>query len=535
MRRTEILRRAFLPAEEGWPSGERLQWIFRGRIWMLPITMLANVLLWADLRDDPAAKQDVVDLFLVMNDSILAIDLLLTVLFMRRFSRAYPAVLIIGAVLETFTAVTWIQMTGTVTSYFIGTITILAIAYRFLGNYWSGLACIVTGVAGIAGAYVLEEAGVLPRSSAFMTDLGAATLPDAYRQTAFLSVTTAMVISFTGFNLLAHAFERGRRELVRAQAELAAVVDEARLGRLSGQSLGRYQLGELLGRGGMGEVYAALGPDGQSAAIKVLHAHLGADGTSRLRFRREADVVQRLPATCTPSLFEIGEAAGCDFIAMERLHGEDLAGLLRRRERLAVREVITLVGAIAQALAVAHAAGVVHRDLKPSNVFLVGAELDDVRLLDFGIARLYETVGDTTLTGTDVVLGSPGYLAPEQVAGDRGAIGPACDVFALGAIAFRALAGVPAFPSRSTAAALHEALYHVPDWPAPLPLGVERAVAVALAKEPRHRYDAPRELAADLRRGADGDPLDHLESRATGARSRASIDDLAATLTDVAE
>jgi serine/threonine-protein kinase len=439
--------------------------------------------------------------------------------------------MITGAVIEVATSIVWIQMSGTVTSYFIGTVILLALLYRFLCNYWCGLACFLTGLGGILIAYALETAGVLPRSSLFTTDVGAAALPDIYRRTALISITISFAVNFLGSNLLARSFARGRAELARTQAALAAVVDEARLGRLSGQRLGGYQLGELLGRGGMGEVYAAESARGESAAVKVLHAHLGAESTARQRFRREAELVRRLPGAVGARIREIGEAGGVDFIAMERLHGEDLASLLRRRDRLALDEAVVLARSIAAALAHAHEAGIVHRDLKPSNVFLVGGKLDDVRLLDFGIARLYDgATGDgATLTEADAVLGSPGYMAPEQIGGDRASHGPASDVFALGAILYRAIAGQPAFPSRNPAAAMHEALHRLPpppsrfvgvttgsmrpagDWG-----GVDRAIGVALAKEPLHRFRDPRELAEALARAAAGDPLDELADRATG-------------------
>src|SRR5688500_3313646 len=202
MKQTEVLRRALLPArEEGWPTGDRLRWIYRGRLWMLPLTMLANVGLWLNLRDEPAARREVVDLFIVMNDSMLAIDLALTLAFMRRPGRAYKLAMVAGAVLEILTAVIWIQMSGTVTSYFIGTVIVLALLYRFLGNYWTGAVCFATGLLGLMIAYALEEAGVLPRSSAFATDLGAGVLPDAYRQTALISILTSYAISFVGGNL----------------------------------------------------------------------------------------------------------------------------------------------------------------------------------------------------------------------------------------------------------------------------------------------------------------------------------------------
>jgi hypothetical protein len=524
----DVLRQAWLPSpDDTWPTGARVRWLYLGRVVALPITILTNLLLWLGLRGDPAVRPDTANLFLLINESLLAVDLVVTLVFLRHTARPRPWVLIAGGCAEILATVVWIQMTGTLTSYFLGTIAVLAMLYRILGNYWCGLACLLTGAIGITVSYALEEAGVLPRSSLFVHDVTAAVLPDVFRRTAVISLSTVMLICFVAMNLLARSLERSRAALEEVRAELAAVVDEARLGRLSGLRLGHYQLGELLGRGGMGEVYEARDAGGAQVACKVLHAHLGADTTARARFRREAELIQRLPGDCAARVLAVGTGpGGAEYIAMERLHGDDLGAFLRRRGRLSLEDTLVLTRAIADALTEAHAAGIVHRDLKPSNVFLLDERIDQVRLLDFGIARLYEAATSATLTETTAVLGSPGYMPPEQAAADHAAIGPATDVFALGAIVYRALTGQPAFPSRNPAAAIFEALHHVPSAPgvhAPLPRGVDRAIGVALAKDWRQRYRSPRELATDLERAAGGDPLDDVAARATGvARQRSA-------------
>jgi predicted Ser/Thr protein kinase len=506
----EILRQAFLPSpHERWASGDRLRWIYRGRLWMLPLTMLGNLGLWLNLRHDPQARHWVADLFLLGNDSLLLASLIATLLFLRRPGRGYAAATIFGAIVEQLTAVIWIQMTGTVTSYFLATLGVLAFLYRVLAGYWAGLAASATALVGLVAAYSLEQAGVLPRSSIFNADVGANLLPELYRQTAFISIVSASMIGFIGTNLLSRALERGRAELADARAELAAVVDEARLGRLSGLRVGRFQLGELLGRGGMGEVYDAHGEGKRPVAIKMLHHHLGADSTARARFRREAELVRRLPSAVAPVVLEVGTTAdGADYIAMERLAGEDLGARLRRERRLTLSETVPLIAAIARAVDQAHAVGVVHRDLKPANVFLIGGALDDVRVLDFGIARLYESATAATLTESSVILGSPGYMPPEQALGDHERVGPPADVYALGAIAYRALAGQPAFPSRNAAAAIQEALHLIPAPPssiAPdLPPAVDVALARALAKDPAVRQASAGELAAELADALEG-------------------------------
>jgi hypothetical protein len=532
-----FFRQALLPAaSEPWPTGNRRRWLYLGRVAALPVTMLGNIALWLGLRDDTAVHRDVANLFILLNNGCLALNFLTTLAALRGSLQSHRLVIVGGALIEVGTALIWIQMTGSLTSYFLGTLVLLIMLYRMVVNYWAALATLVASIAGVTTCYALEEAGILARSSLFVRDITTALLPDVYRSSALVSIATSVAIVFVLMNVMARALDKSRAELEEARAELAAVVDEARLGRLSGSQLGRYQLRELLGRGGMGEVYQARGPDGAPVACKVLHAHLGADTNARERFRREAEMIQRLPARCAARVLEVGTGSdGADYIAMERLIGEDLAALLRRRGRLGVSEVIALIRSIADALDAAHAAGIVHRDLKPSNVFLVGDRIDDVRLLDFGIARLYEAASAATLTETTAVLGSPGYMPPEQAASDHAAIGPATDVFALGAIVYRAITGEPAFPSRNPAAAIFEAMHHRPPAPsglAPLPVGIDRVLGVALAKDPRQRFQSPGELATALERAADGDPLDELAERATGVAGAAPS---VPTLTEVAE
>jgi predicted Ser/Thr protein kinase len=293
-------------------------------------------------------------------------------------------------------------------------------------------------------------------------------------------------------------------------------------GHLEGRVLdGHYELQELIGRGGMGEVYRGRKlDDGWMVAIKVLHAHLCDQVEARERFRREASLASRLPITLVPEVIEYGTTAdGMDYIVMEYLRGEDLACMLERRGRLPIDEVIRIIDKIAAALEAAHAVGIVHRDLKPENVFL-GDEGDDVRLLDFGIARLRE--GDGLTLATEL-LGTPGYIAPEQARGDASQIGPHTDVFALGSIAYRALTGRCAFPSRQTYAAAYEAMHLTPVPPSSLVHGLEEdvdhVIALALAKTCADRYPRPSWFAEGLRLAAHA---------ALDATSRASARRLAA-------
>jgi serine/threonine-protein kinase len=240
-------------------------------------------------------------------------------------------------------------------------------------------------------------------------------------------------------------------------------------------------------------------------AVKVLHPYLVDRKGMRERFQREAVVLGRMSGEHVAKVIECGATRdGQEFIVMEHLAGEDLATRLKRRGSLALEEIVPLAQKIATALEAAHAAGVVHRDLKPENVFLLDGT-DEVRLLDFGIARFQEGDG---LTMTMELLGTPGYMAPEQVRGDRAQIGPHTDVFALGAIVYRALTGESAFPSRAPASAVYEALHMTPRPPSSvspgLPEDVDHVVALALAKRTADRYATPLLFARELQMAMEG-------------------------------
>jgi len=324
---------------------------------------------------------------------------------------------------------------------------------------------------------------------------------------------------------------RAKDEALRqAREDLERAVDAARPARLAGTVLGGlYELGEMLGRGGMGEVYQATRlTDGRSVAVKVLNVEVAASARMRERFRREADIIARLPAAHVAPARDFGiDDEGRQFIVMDLLKGEDLGALLRRRGELPLEDVVALAERSAAALDAAHELGVVHRDLKPENLFLLGgAEVGfDLRVLDFGVARLLDD-SQPGLTQAATVLGTPGYLAPEQARGELAEIGPHTDVFALGAILYRALTGRNAFPARAVSAAIYQALHHEPRPPssvrAGLPDGIDDVLTLALAKRPEDRYARAPHLARDLRAAARGQLPEESRRRARDVRARMS-------------
>ncbi|MCA1561722.1 MAG: serine/threonine-protein kinase [Acidobacteria bacterium] len=259
-----------------------------------------------------------------------------------------------------------------------------------------------------------------------------------------------------------------------------------------------------LGEGGMGVVYAARDDRlERTIALKTLSALVN-DETARQRLWREARAAASVNHPNICQIYEIGEDGGRLFIAMELLEGEALSDRLRRGPLSASEAVPIGLGMLA-ALAALHARGIVHRDLKPSNVFLTA---HGVKLLDFGLAGPEPdgSLGpDTGLTRTGVVMGTPRYMAPEQVTGE--AVDTRSDLFAAGAILFEMLAGRPAFGSRNIVEVLHATRYEQP--PAltgsPLVAAVDRVIRRAMAKRPAERPTSADSMAEELRaiRGVD--------------------------------
>ncbi len=213
---------------------------------------------------------------------------------------------------------------------------------------------------------------------------------------------------------------------------------------------GRFRIERLAGTGGMGAVYRAFDQQsGRVVALKLLHSE-PSGAHAQERFLREARLLAELEHPGIVAHYDHGISDdGVHFLAMEWLEGEDLATLLRSR-LLTVRAAFRLLERVAGALAVAHAHGVVHRDIKPGNLFLVGGDLEQPRLLDFGVARTQATA---SLTKTGVLVGTPNYMAPEQARGEPH-ISPAADVFSLGCVLYECLTGKPPFHAEHLVAIL---------------------------------------------------------------------------------
>ncbi len=278
----------------------------------------------------------------------------------------------------------------------------------------------------------------------------------------------------------------------RAVAGLRALASEPGSGDVLAD---RFELREPIGEGGMGIVFAAWDREAsREVAVKIVRAD-DADGEER--FEREAAALAKIAHPAIVRYVARGNENGARFFVMDRLVGVTLAERLARG-RLTVRQTLALGRRIAEGLAAVHREGIAHRDVKPSNVFLVDDAPAAASLLDFGLARTKDGV---PLTAAGALVGTPGYMAPEQVRGDRA--GPHADVFALGCVLFECLTGRSAFAGESTAIVLSQILLESPPLVRELrpevPLALEGIVEQMLAKVEAARPDAKevaRELAA---------------------------------------
>jgi tRNA A-37 threonylcarbamoyl transferase component Bud32 len=264
---------------------------------------------------------------------------------------------------------------------------------------------------------------------------------------------------------------------------------------------GRYQLGSLLGVGGMASVYLATDRVlERQVAVKVLRSSDVQDPLFVERFRREARAAARLNHPNIVAVFDSGSDAQQPYLVMEYVPGESLAQLLARQGRLAPRRAVELAIQVCAALAAAHAQGLVHRDIKPANV-LVGPD-GQVKVADFGIVKASAA---TTLTGTGTVLGTAAYLSPEQAQGHP--VDARSDLYGLGCVLYELLCGSPPFGSGADRSPVAIATRHVREPPEPpsarnpqVDPALEAVMLTALAKDPAQRYQSAVELHHALER-----------------------------------
>src|SRR5205809_420498 len=268
---------------------------------------------------------------------------------------------------------------------------------------------------------------------------------------------------------------------------------------------GRYELEEVLGHGGMAEVF--LGTDrvlGRRIAVKILSDRFARDNSFVTRFRREAQSAAALNHPNVVSVFDTGSDDGTHFIVMEYVQGKTLSQMLRDGAPLMPERAVEIARGVADALSFAHRAGIVHRDVKPGNIMLTTT--GDVKVMDFGIAR---ATSSESLTQTATVLGTATYFSPEQAQGDP--VDARSDIYSLGVVMYEMLTGTPPFAGDTPVAIAYK---HVKEDPVPpsslnsdIPEGLNAIVLKCLAKDPDDRYQSVEDLLSDLRRFRAGLPV----------------------------
>jgi serine/threonine-protein kinase len=338
------------------------------------------------------------------------------------------------------------------------------------------------------------------------------------RMPVVLEVATTIYIEimFVGAFMLARKVRRSSldaieklREAARSVAQREALLIEAKHdlavarrvggpGLYTGRVVGSFELGHLLGRGAMGDVYEATPTEGGDlAAVKMLTYKMMDSKTAVERFFREIEIAGALESPHIVRVVEVSaDAAATPYLAMERLTGETLADILRRTTRMRSTELAEALRAVSSGISVAHAAGAIHRDLKPSNVFAhrpLGTKRPIWKILDFGISKL--AGDDGTLTEGNVI-GTPSYMSPEQARGEP--CDERADIYAMGAIAYRALTGHPPFTGADVPSTLYAVDRQMPARPSASP-GVrapfDSVLAVAMAKDRTDRFQTPAELS----------------------------------------
>jgi serine/threonine-protein kinase len=261
---------------------------------------------------------------------------------------------------------------------------------------------------------------------------------------------------------------------------------------------GPYRLEELLGRGGMGEVWRAFDTvKKRTVALKRLPAVLAVDTEFQARFRREAELAAALSEPHIIPIHDYGAIGGQLFIDMRLVEGSDLATVLTEDGPLSPVRAVRIIGQVASALDAAHAAGLIHRDVKPSNILISNTvtATDFAYLIDFGIAR--SAAGATAMTATGATIGTMDYIAPERLL--TGRCDHRSDIYALGCVLHETLTGAPPFPGLSADAQMYAHVHTPPPLPSAhrpgLPAGLDAVVMTAMAKDPDQRYGSAGALA----------------------------------------
>ena len=291
---------------------------------------------------------------------------------------------------------------------------------------------------------------------------------------------------------------------------------------------GRYEVGELIGRGGMAEVH--IGHDtrlGRTVAVKILRSDLARDPSFQARFRREAQAAAALNHPAIVAVYDTGEDVSVEpsgavshvpFIVMEYVEGHTVRDILRDGAAVPIEEAVEITAGVLSALEYSHHAGIVHRDIKPANVMLTPAGA--VKVMDFGIARAMADAAGT-MTQTQAVIGTAQYLSPEQARGEQ--VDSRSDLYSTGCLLFELLTGRPPFVGDSPVAVAYQHAREIAQPPSAfasdVPESLDRITMKALAKDRDDRYGSAAEFRADLEAALRGG---HVSAPALGVAGAAA-------------
>ncbi|MBL8897550.1 MAG: serine/threonine protein kinase [Planctomycetes bacterium] len=274
------------------------------------------------------------------------------------------------------------------------------------------------------------------------------------------------------------------------------------------RALPEYRILREIGAGSMGTVFEALDTSlNRKVAIKVLPPSTSQNDTRKLRFKREVEAIARLTHPNIVPIYTVGSSAGLHYFAMGYVSGGSLADVLRQHGPLPALKAFRMMRQIVLAIQEAHRLGVIHRDIKPGNLLVEGEE--KLILTDFGLAR---PEGTETMTETGAIVGTPMYMAPEQILGEKSKIDSRCDLYAIGATLYQMLTGLMPFSGETTTAVLRAVLEKPPlpfaRAPKPVPKDAQKIVLKLLNKDPADRYQDAAALLRDIDHLLDGEPVE---------------------------
>jgi predicted Ser/Thr protein kinase len=279
--------------------------------------------------------------------------------------------------------------------------------------------------------------------------------------------------------------------IIESRQRLLADVDTS-------TTIGQYRTTNLIGSGGMGEVYAGEDTQRQRVAIKVLHHQFEQHDEMEKRFLREAQATAQLEHPNIVKILNVGEDKGRLFIAMEYVQGDDWGNILKTQGALHIEQVMPRLSEMASALDYVHQNGIIHRDIKPSNV-MIEAESNRAVLMDFGIAKIATEM--TALTGTSQIVGSLDYISPEQIQGQEN-IDYRTDIYSFGVMAYQLLSGELPFKKGNAGALVMAHLVQPPpdicDLKSDIPDSISDAIIRAMAKQPTERFDSLSDFVAAM-------------------------------------